>query len=347
MLDLVASEKLRTPSAWEMAQWRAAKRMQPSARRRDDVAGWERCFDLLRGCYHRDGALEVLEPELRRRDEIRWAGAAPAVAASAACPAELTRSTYFLRISLFSFLRTDYYTPNGAGTLVDAFPDYVLAPGAGGASGNALSIDPTHRFLQGTDANKVALPSADANFGGRTAATFDGTNDRYDSTLSPGAWRFGHISQSTFAVARRAALGTHVICASTHFSGVAGYDLLGLSSGQVSVDLYSSSTAVLVPNLTVAGGFPANSTRFVTFEFDVGNTPDASLRSSPGNLSGTLDASAATSATDPVGMRVGSRSNGALFYAGQIADIMWLTGTNAVVRTAAARNAFLRYGIVA
>lgn len=325
MLDLIASQRLREPSPWELAQWRAAAKSERSS--------WERAFDGARFCYAAEDALRALDGELRR-DKL-WCGA-PAVVTSSCMPTELVRIEYYVARNLFSWIRADYVAINaGKATRWDD----KVADGFG-----ARAVDPNHSFSQSSGPSQGTVTASDANFSGQSTVTFDGTDDGYDSTIAASNWAFCHQAQTTYAIVRRPAAATKAICATTNFAGTSGYDLIGLT-GSVSVDLYNGGTPVLNPNINLASGFPANNTRLIRFRFALTDTPDAVLASSPGGLSTTLDASTGVGAGAPfAAMHVGSRAGGSLPYAGQIADLAWLVGTSSAVDAAFARYALLRYG---
>lgn len=312
MLDLVASQKLREPSTWELEQWRKAAKL--------DRRGWEDVFDGARYWWDKGDVLQTLE-----QAERFWCGTPGPSIGAGACPTELTRITAYMRRSLFSWLLWSSYTPNGAVTLVNAFPDFVLAPAAGGASDNAKSVDSSHQFSQGLDANKIAIPTA--------GAVFVGAN-YYLSSLSASTWSALVTANYSVYSAVSRGNGTASILSGCSTSGVHNYCWLNrTAAGDIGWSGYGGSGVS-----SASGLLPLSTVKSVAYEFTSATGVAQGYVSNSSVFSQAIGASGTTTS-----YAIGASAAGAGPMTATLYSWMFYKGVSSTIRSLAHRYAVLAH----
>ncbi len=266
-----------------------------------------------------------------RRNSRRGGSSGPSRAA------ELAALEQYLSLNLFSWMRADTFTPAGAN--VGAFPDRV-APGVG-----ARAIDANHTFSQGTAANQVLAPVANATLNGQLAVKgIIASNTKYASSLVALDWAWAN-----------SAAGTTVAAVTALPASLTGDQWVAASFDGVTNGLdCRTSTAALVarvlelpaaPASRTVTGLTASAAALVTFRHATALSPDSELRCA-GSTPSAGDYSATPAGLSPtVSMRILGASFGGSSYDGHIADIMFAQSVSAVLLANIQRYTLLRYRV--
>lgn len=165
-----------------------------------------------------------------------------------------------LKLNPFSWVRADYYAT--ASGKVSAFLDKVL---------------PGHSFAQGTAANQVANPVADALLNGQLSAEFISANaTRYTSTLSASAWTFLQDGSGAEVLLTLVPTATTGQVWGTRYNSSASE--IGYGSFRSGSTWYCSigngTPTPPLPNTSLAGNVTSGKATFVGTSFESAKTPN-------------------------------------------------------------------------
>lgn len=200
-----------------------------------------------------------------------------------------------LKLNPYSWIRADRYVENAG--KVSAFPDLVL---------------PLHAMGQGTAVAQVAVPVADAAFGGQPALNFTGVQ-WYQSTFPASAWTFTNdgtgveVSTGLLYTESNSGSGQFPISTSYHASNP-GFSLLEYSGAQY-FSVNGSPFSAPYGSLGVAGVYSAHADNTTLVLQTPTTTASSGYTPNP--------------AAAPYAMFVGSNSAGPSPMKGKISDVLF------------------------
>ena len=340
MLDIIASERLRTPSPWELAQWRTAAK--------PDRRGWEDAFDSARFCYSADDALRALDTELRRAK--LWCGPMPASAAAAACPTELVRHEYSAARFLFSWPRADSCAIGGGKVLKIWDKVALYGTDAGVAAPNARSVDALHAFEQTSGTNQSPAPNVSALFNNQLVITNASGSLFYKSIIATSNWRFHARSHAIYTAARTTGgIACVVHSTANEIPSTRGiyYPLrqsASTSTNTATGRIMNGSGAYHANNNGDVGSAPLNVARVYAWKYTL-NTSIAITSAIPKTVA-TVGSAVDLDATGGTMSLLGDGAFGGVGLIGDWAESMfWNRLPTAAEETMAARRFLLRYGL--
>lgn len=318
LLDSQLSARLRSPSPWELAQWRA------------HPASWEQHLDTAVRCFEDEAAVTEAVNEyllLFRRNEARRPRSHGAFS-------EIGRLVYYIARNLFSWIRADYRTE--AAGKVTQFNDKVALVSEGAVAPNARSIDSAHAMSQGTSGLQVAAVTIAADFNGKEVATFTG-GQRYQSSFTS-QWQYEYDGSGAelWVVASQTTASTGMF--------------LSWGTNGVPPEVYMTSTPTFQYEL-YGGAFaipkvPAG-TPFVFNGYNKeGASPEVYLKTT--GSTAVTGSRAGSSPPAPTAARViGSTSVGGFPMSARAAEIMSANRIDSTLEANVARYILLRYGMAA
>ena len=329
LLDSQLSARLRSPSPWELAQWRA------------HPASWEQHLDTAVRCFEDEAAVTEAVNEyllLFRRNEARRPRSHGAFS-------ETGRLVYYIARNLFSWERSDYVTlvDYGGGDIrVSAFQDKVALVSEGAVAPNARSVDPAHMFSQGTQALQAPATTPYAALNNQDTALFSAAS-WYQSTIAASNWApWSNGSSTSFhavlALGTQAAYGCIIGNKAASSPGVA---YAARTGNRLAMYHYSATGTDWTSD-------PVGSYVYTT---NAGIRLDVFVSSAAWSVyaGGSLLASgtpSGTSATTPgATMHIGSDGTGAQTISGRIAELAFRKEQSATVTAAYSRYLYLRYGL--
>jgi hypothetical protein len=155
-----------------------------------------------------------------------------------------------------SIFTTDYYALDGVTGKVAAFIDF---------------LDPTHTVAQGTSANQVPAPLADAGLNGQRSATWSATQF-YTSTRAASSWRYTHDGTgcTVFSVFVPTSLASTSALVSTKSGAATGFVFYVSTSPSYSLNVFNTTNTVISP----AGGTPVVGTpAILSFTYSETDSP--------------------------------------------------------------------------
>jgi hypothetical protein len=198
-----------------------------------------------------------------------------------------------LQLNPFSWIRSDYYA--SVNSKVSAFLDKVL---------------PGHSMVQGTVANQVANPAADAAIGGKLSAPFVGAQF-YDSSLPSTAWVFEHNGSGfeNHAIWVPTATTTGSLFSTDNINGGSG---VGLSMGAnaaaplLTALVRNASSTFIINTAPPAPGLAVGTLAHYSLSYVDGAAPEYEMRFRDTLVGSGADTGAPSSGPPSATLRIGA-----------------------------------------